>query len=447
MKTTKPATILLALVLLTAAAAQQAEKPEKNEISNTRTASCLFKITTTEAVLPLNDFAVDYLLRSSGVAGKAAREVLDISPDMASELFEIEEIESIYPDSAGGVGIPPGATVPAGTSPTTSRASVRPPTARTALPGSTSTTATTPTRRPPTRPTPTRTTTVTQPLPFTTEQTILLFRLHVGLPDDAKPAAEEFMNSLIDNLRSALRGAFDEYSEKLKHQLNLAAEEATLAEEELVGKQAELRHISGSHDLSRYAILRDISSLRQKLQTAKMEQASNKALMEATTKRIAQIEADLKEEIGKDRVTDELQRMFELQLDRLQRTKKLVQQGSVSSAELADAEEKLARARIELAKRREELSKSAGGDRINSLNQQLSDYSIQVTRAEAEILNLENQLTDAESLLAITDSYELLSLKMDIAKQNLEETLLWRARLGRNARSIQPPDVTVIGAE
>jgi len=255
------------------------------------------------------------------------------------------------------------------------------------------------------------------------------------------------MNSLIDNLRSALRGAFDEYSEKLKHQLNLAAEEATLAEEELVGKQAELRHISGSHDLSRYAILRDISSLRQKLQTAKMEQASNKALMEATTKRIAQIEADLKEEIGKDRVTDELQRMFELQLDRLQRTKKLVQQGSVSSAELADAEEKLARARIELAKRREELSKSAGGDRINSLNQQLSDYSIQVTRAEAEILNLENQLTDAESLLAITDSYELLSLKMDIAKQNLEETLLWRARLGRNARSIQPPDVTVIGAE
>lgn len=35
----------------------------------------------------------------------------------------------------------------------------------------------------------------------------------------------------------------------------------------------------------------------------------------------------------------------------------------------------------------------------------------------------------------------------DIAKQSLEETLLWRARLGRNARSIQPPDVTVIGAE
>ena len=35
----------------------------------------------------------------------------------------------------------------------------------------------------------------------------------------------------------------------------------------------------------------------------------------------------------------------------------------------------------------------------------------------------------------------------DIAKQNLEEALLWHARLGRNIRSIQPPDVTVIGAE
>ncbi|MDH4241508.1 MAG: hypothetical protein OEW48_18265, partial [Phycisphaerae bacterium] len=183
MKTTKTTVILLALVLLTAAGAQSDEKPAKKEISNTRTASCLFKITTTETVLPLNEFAVDYLLHSSGVAGKAAREVLDISPDIASELFEIEEIYSIDSDSAGGmggIGIPPETTVPGRTYPAAARTPTPTRTTRTGSVG-------TPTR-PPTRPTPT----VTQPLPSTTEQTIL-FRLQVGLPNDAKPAAEEFM--------------------------------------------------------------------------------------------------------------------------------------------------------------------------------------------------------------------------------------------------------------
>ncbi len=464
MKTTTTAVILLALVLLTAV--QPVEAMEKPEISNTRTASCLVKITSDEAILPLNEFAVDYLLRSSGVAGKAAREVLDISPDIASQLFEIDEIFGVdsplggyrgydgyggygsgYGGYGGGMGLPTDSTPGASTlgTTTTSRSTRR----TTPTPGARTTTSPTRTPSAPTPRRPTRTTTPTrpkptlkQPIPSTTEQTIL-FRLHVDLinaeentpAEDIKPAAEEFMVALIENLRSALRGAFDEYSDKLKDQLKNAAREADRAEAELVHMQKQLREFSGSRDLSRNLILRDISSLRQKIQSAKMEQASNKALMEATTKRIAQIETDLKEEIGKDRVTDELQRIFELQFNRLEETKKLVQQGSVSSDELADAEEKLARARIELAKRREELSKSAGGDRINSLNQQLSDYSIQVTRAEAE------------RLLAIADDYELLSLKAEIARQNLEETLLWRARLGRNIRSIQPPDVTVIGAE
>jgi hypothetical protein len=101
MKITKSAVILLAMVLLTAA--QSSEKPAKKEISNTYTASCLVKVTTDPAVLPGDIIAIEYLMHSSGVAGKAASEVLKISPDIASQLFEIEGIESIYPDSAGGV--------------------------------------------------------------------------------------------------------------------------------------------------------------------------------------------------------------------------------------------------------------------------------------------------------------------------------------------------------
>ncbi len=444
MKTTKPVVFLLALVLLTATTARSDEKPAKKEISNTQTASCLVKITTDEAVLPLNEFAVDYLLRSSGVAGKATREVLEISPDVASELFEIEEIFAV--DSAlGGIGIPPGVAFPgaavrARTSPTASRAPTRTHTARTPRPRSTTTT--TPTRRPTTP----RAPTVTSPLPAADEQTIL-FRLQVGLPNDIKPAAEEFMVALIDNLRSALSGAFKEYRAKLDSQLVLAGKEADSAEQQLVQMQAKLRDISGSRDLSRYVILRDISSLRQKHQATIMKRASDETLYEATAKRIAEEQARRKKLVEDDPITRELKSMLDVHERRLEETKKLYESGRASAADMEDIKEKIIRARIDLAKRQEDVSNPPGSIVLSSLSDELANLSTKMTLAQQEILSFEEQLKEAEELLGKADEYELLSLKADIARQNLEETLLWRARLGRNIRSIQPPDVTVIGAE
>jgi hypothetical protein len=493
MKTTKTTFILLAVVLLTAATAKSAEKPVKKEISNTRTASCLFKITTDEAVLPLNEFAVDYLLRSSGVAGKAAREILDISPDIASELIEIEEVfggdSSLggygdyggyggggyggyggggyggyggggYGGYGGGMDLSadamPGAstlgTTPAGrsdrpTTPTPTRIPTRTPTAPTPHP---LTRATTPTRPTPTHISSPRTPKVAQPLPSTTEQTIL-FRLQVDFSfseyEVDKPAAEEFMMALIDNLRNALSGAFDQYNAKLNKQLQLANEEATRAEAELVQMQAKLRDISGSRDLSRNVILRNISEMRQKLQTAIMKRASDETLYETTASRIAEEQARRKKLIEDDPISKEFQSILDVHERRLKDTQKLYESGRASASDLEDIREKIIRARIELAKRQEEVSNPPGGIVLSSLNNDLANLSTKMTLARQEISSFEEQLKEAEELLGKADSYELLSLKTDIARQNLEETLLWRARLGRNVRSIQPPDVTVIGAE
>lgn len=353
MKTMKTIVILLALVLLlTAAGAQSAEKPAKKEISDTHTASCLFKITTTEAVLPLNDFAVEYLLRSSGVAGKAAREVLEISPDIASELFEIEEVFKVdsdlggfggggygsggYGGGLGGMNLPADATPGAsGYGTTTTSRSPRPTTPTPARTPTRTTTAprpartTTPKRRPPSRPTPI----VTQPLPSAAEQTIL-FRLQVGLDNETKPAAEEFMIALIENLRSALSSAFDQYSAKLNKQLNLASEEAQRAEIDLVQMQAKLREISDSRDLSRYAILRDISALRQKLQSVLMQRDSDEMLYEVTTKRIAKEQARRKKLAEDDPITREFKSILDVHEGRLKETQKLYDLGRASVADI-----------------------------------------------------------------------------------------------------------------
>ncbi|HIJ53054.1 MAG TPA: hypothetical protein HPP66_07855 [Planctomycetes bacterium] len=451
MKTSKTIVILLALVLLTATGAQSAEKPAKKEISNTRTASCLVKITTDPIVLSLNEIAIEYLVSSTGVAGKAAREILDISPDIAHQLFEIKEIYSVFPDSAG-FGIPTTTSgVPAFPTTATSRytSARRTPTTRPATRSTTRTARpTTPTRTPIPR-----TPTVTQPLRSTTEQTIL-FRLYVDLnkaevitAKTIKSAAEEFMIALIANLRSALRGAFDEYRTKFNQQLDLASLEAARAESDLVQMQVELRKISDSRDLSRQSILSDVSSLRQKRQSAMMQMASDEALIEATISRITKEQNRRKELVENDPIAKEFKSIIDVHERRLKDTQKLYEAGRVPAADIQDIREKIIKARIELARRQEEVSNPPGSIVLSSLNDEVADLSIKVTIAQQEIGSLIDQLGEADGLLAKADRYELLSLKADIAKQSLEEALLWHARLGRNIRSIQPPDVTVIGAE
>ncbi len=134
-----------------------------------------------------------------------------------------------------------------------------------------------------------------------------------------------------------------------------------------------------------------------------------------------------------------------IQTDSLKRTQELVKEGTVSSAEVEDVLEKLARARIELAKRREEKSRVEGGNRLKLLNSELADYTRQMAQYELSLFSTEDQLEEAMDFLDRADNYELLSLKADIARQSLQETLLWREQMNRKARLVQPPTVTVLG--
>lgn len=255
------------------------------------------------------------------------------------------------------------------------------------------------------------------------------------------------MAALIENLRTALSGASEQYSAKLNKQLRLADEETARAEHELREMQAKLREISDSRDLSRTVILRDISSLRQRLQAAIMQRASDETLYEATVKQIAEEQDRRKQLVENDPITREFESILKVHEKRMKDAQRRYEAGEVSVAEVENVREKIIRARIDLAKRREEIINPPSGLAIGATNEELANLSTKIALAQQEISSLEKQLKDAEQHLVSADDYELLSLKAGIARQSLEETLLWHARLGRNIRSIQPPDVTVIGAE
>ncbi len=230
MKTTKRTIILLLLALLTTGATQSTEK-QAAPVSNTRTASCLVKITCDQAILPLNLETIDYLLHSSGVGGRACREVLGISPDQDYDLFSVEYVQTLASNELGGVGISPMSLQTGRSSKSEDSmdedgyemmedeyvrmqfpSGLRPYTRSSRGRGSS--------RR--TRRSPLTERTVTATPEFAADEQAYLFSLSVHLPEDIKPLAKEYMNALVDNLHQALTNAYDEYEEKLEKMLQFA---------------------------------------------------------------------------------------------------------------------------------------------------------------------------------------------------------------------------------
>jgi hypothetical protein len=284
MEATKRIIMLLLLALLTTGTTQSAEK-QAETISNIRTASCLVKITCDPAILPLNLGIVDYLLHSSGVGGKARREVLGITADQDYDLFTIEYVQPLASGGLGSYGLPPrssrarqssmpgdgvmdeyeyammieemeeiygGMTRPnaeRAPSPDTTKSSglssvvrstsrTQPGTGRSS---STRRTTTSRTQQPTTGTSYGRRSrgrgsssygfsTISrapqQPIMETaadpTSDQTDLFSLNVNLPEDVKPLAKEYMNALVENLREALTNAYDEYEKKLGNMLEFA---------------------------------------------------------------------------------------------------------------------------------------------------------------------------------------------------------------------------------
>jgi hypothetical protein len=496
METAKRIAALLILVLLVGVPAQSMDKPRG---SDTLRASCLLKVTVDPAVLPLDTDTVYFLVHSTGVAGKAIREVLDVSPgELPDDFLTVEEL-SYGSAGTGSWGLPPtpSATWPgrwlgdadAGgvesvdptedtggeeremmeESPAATEADAEPKGSagrsstawryrrgrwslsrspgRERL-GSTSGYSDYPLgarygrsygQRAP------RTSAGTPPV--SPEQSGL-FLLSVDLHKNLPPLAEELMAAIVDNFSQALMQAFEGHRNRLRGQLELAEEEVARTENELAQMQTDLRELSGRHgNLSRGAILADIDRLRSDLQRIKMDQASSDAVERATLQRIAEVRDKIDKRLEDDEITRQLQEIVTVSDNQLALLAEQYKSNVVSRSALAPAREKLAKARIELAKRREEMGKSTGGELINSLNKELADLSIKAVQEEAQIVSIEEQLKEARDLLKHADEYERDSLEADIAKRQLEEAIVLREQIARKSRLTQPPSVTVIGGD
>jgi hypothetical protein len=419
MKTRTLLALLAILVLLPAATAmvekgakeQKPEGEQPKELSNTRIASCLVKVTCDPAVLPLSFDTIERLLRSSGICGNATREILEIpvidNASMPNVHLQISPLSEEPEEKRKEVEFDEEAEFER----------------EMKVLG----------REKMSMPIPAGPTYASQQAPF--------FQLQVSLSKDVKPAAEEFMKALIDNLRKTLDAAFKDYSKRFRQQLEFADADVLNAEDDLSRLQKNLRKILGSHNLERKAILDDMTRLRKELQAAEMEHGTNDAVMQEISNRIQETKVKMRDKRVDDEVIAELQKLIHIHHERINQ---LANKGAPE--EKSEAKQNLARARIELAERREQISQAAGGELLRSLNNQLAELTIQRTRVDRRVGHFRDQLKYAENLLGRADEYERLSLRVKVAKQTFEDALLLHSRMKRKAPLIGP-SVVVFGAD
>ncbi|HPC95137.1 MAG TPA: hypothetical protein PLU87_09355 [Sedimentisphaerales bacterium] len=92
--------LTLGLVLAAAPAFGEAEAP-----SNSRYASCLIRVAIDADILPLDPTTVEQLIRSSAVAGKAAKDVFGLDAEAAGNILQEIRVEWLS-QAAQGAGMP-----------------------------------------------------------------------------------------------------------------------------------------------------------------------------------------------------------------------------------------------------------------------------------------------------------------------------------------------------
>jgi hypothetical protein len=452
MRSAKHVFFLSVLVFFITGAALASGKPEQSKSgktpvdSNTRFASCVVKVTVEPAILPVNFEMVEWLIRSSGVAGKASREVLELPPHEGQEFFYLEQLFGSIPYTkprpepdpdymdmdADGMG-------PMMMERDRSRVeadrlaeederdrlrrSRR--SRRDAEPGVVGGP-------------------VINPLPeHLLPEGVVIFRLEVELPEDYfKQVAEEFMSALVENLRETISEACVNVRRRFITQLDQANEEVERVEGRLAALQGKLNEISGTHVIWREFNQQELDDLRNEIEAAELRLAESRLTKEAIVEKISRTQALVEKRLEDDLIAKELQATVEANAKQLA---EMEASGKFGFHDLQEFRENLIRARMELAERREQISNDAGARRVESLNEELQELLLRERKTEHYLSQMQQKQNKLTELMPKADKYELLEMKIDIARDSLEDAIRWRDELQRRFRMIQEPTVTIIG--
>ncbi|MBP7051130.1 MAG: hypothetical protein KBE65_08955 [Phycisphaerae bacterium] len=201
-----------------------------------------------------------------------------------------------------------------------------------------------------------------------------------------------------------------------------------------VKNQADIRALAAQKD-----------DLARTVQTLELNQVSMEARRKAMYMQIEEARQQAAKKVAEDTVTQELEKLVQLSTSHLELLQQRVAAGQMPQAELASAQESVARARIELARRREELTKLTGGGRIEQYESELSKMAIDEAESRARLDVLRRQLADVQGQLTQASTFDPEAARIRVAQETLDIANRRVGELEARIASLQPPTVTVIG--
>lgn len=186
--------------------------------------------------------------------------------------------------------------------------------------------------------------------------------------------------------------------------------------------------------------------LQRSLRSYEMDLAGMEARRQAIQEQIVRIRDETSKKMAEDSVTQELEALVQMNETSLSQLQKQAQTGRLSELELAKGRENLARARIELAKRREELSRSAGGALLTRFNDELSSIAIDMAERRATLDIFRRQLATTEWQLTQASTFDPRAARVRAAREMLDIAERQVTELKTRRANLQPPTVTMIGA-
>ncbi len=187
------------------------------------------------------------------------------------------------------------------------------------------------------------------------------------------------------------------------------------------------------------------NELARAIQSLELDMVSMEARRKAMYRQMEEASVQADRRLAQDTVTQELEKLVQISTSHLELLQQRVTAGQMPQAELASAQESVARARIELARRREELTKLTGGGRIEQYDGELSKMAIDEAESRARLEVLRKQLADVQGQLTQASTFDPEAARIRIAQETLDLTNRRVGELETRLATLQPPTVTIIG--
>jgi len=246
---------------------------------------------------------------------------------------------------------------------------------------------------------------------------------------------ETLTNFFTDLHRNEIKQLQDQDSMEL-HAVRTRVEEA---QERLAKLRSNLRAITRRVDVSPETLRGAITRLEDERDKLALDTESMAVRKKAIQDTIAEITEKSAQEMKKDRVAVELEKLVQGREEEVRRMQKLAAENTISAAQLEESQARLGEARVKLWERQEVINRTAGGEVLADLNKELAMLSINSMESTHRLKRLQSMVDEYAKAVDQIDELENLQAAKAAAQQSALETENRVAEHMRQLRQLQPP--------